>query len=231
MQVNYSMLPLQYDGRMKSLRALLIGGVLAFAAGAQAAPPSAVLLSLACDGCHGTLGASADSVMPSISGQPTDYFIATMKKFRSGERPSTVMGRLARGYSDGEIEAMASFYARFPPARRPEAIDAKLAERGAAIFQKQCKTCHLDRGPLWRQVHRGRDYDNQCRHCHGDYGNDARGAVPFIAGQGADYLTVQLREFTAGTRPMSKTKAQRLKGLSAEDQEAVAHYYASQAVE
>jgi len=34
-----------------------------------------------------------------------------MKQFKSGEQPSTVMGQLAKGYSDGEIEAIAAYFA------------------------------------------------------------------------------------------------------------------------
>jgi hypothetical protein len=42
--------------------------------------------------------ARADDAQP---GQPVEEAIeAAMKKFKSGERPSTVMGRLAKGYSD-----------------------------------------------------------------------------------------------------------------------------------
>jgi cytochrome c553 len=34
-----------------------------------------------------------------------------MKQFRSGARPSTLMGQLAKGYSDGEIDLIAAFFA------------------------------------------------------------------------------------------------------------------------
>lgn len=214
---------------MKHLCALLFAGLLA--AAAEAAPPNAVMLSVACDGCHGTLGVSAGAAMPSIAGQPKDYFVTAMKKFRSGERPSTIMGRLARGYSDAEIDAMADFYARLRPVRQSAAIDARLAERGGIVFYNHCKYCHLDRGPLWRQIHRSRDYDNQCRHCHADYGNPRGEPMPLIAGQWLQYVKLQLDDFRSGARPMSQAKAQHLKTLSPDDLEAVAHFYASQTIE
>jgi cytochrome c553 len=34
-----------------------------------------------------------------------------MQAFRSGERASTVMGRIAKGFSDGEIRAIATWVA------------------------------------------------------------------------------------------------------------------------
>jgi len=35
-----------------------------------------------------------------------------MLAFRSGERPATVMGRIAKGFSDDEIRAIAAWVAR-----------------------------------------------------------------------------------------------------------------------
>jgi sulfide dehydrogenase cytochrome subunit len=215
---------------VRRLPAVLILCIVWLGTGAQAAP-SAVTMSIACGGCHGTLGVSAGLSMPSLAGQSKEYFISAMKKYRSGERPSTVMGRLAKGYSDAEIEAMAAFYARMKPSPAKEAADARLAEKGRAVFYKQCKVCHLDRGPLWRQIHRNRDFDGTCRHCHADYGNDGAETTPFIASQWPRYLVLQLEEFKDGRRPMSRTKASRLKSLSEEDIEAVASFYASQPIE
>jgi sulfide dehydrogenase cytochrome subunit len=34
-----------------------------------------------------------------------------MQQFRSGQRPSTVMGRIAKGFSDDEIQAIAAWLA------------------------------------------------------------------------------------------------------------------------
>jgi sulfide dehydrogenase cytochrome subunit len=38
--------------------------------------------------------------------------LTMLKAFRSGERPSTVMGRLAKGYSDAEIDALAAYFSQ-----------------------------------------------------------------------------------------------------------------------
>lgn len=202
--------------------------LLALAALAQAAPPGAAMLANACGGCHGTGGASAGPAMPSLAGQPQAYFAAAMKQYRSGERPSTVMGRLAQGYSDAQIDAMAAYFAAQKPVRQNGPADARLAEQGRAVFYKQCKYCHLD-GQLWSQFHRYREFDRQCGHCHADYGDEAKGDTPAIAGQWPRYLEIQLDEFKRGARKMSQRKAQKLNALSREDMEAVAHFYASQA--
>lgn len=210
--------------------AILAVAVLAPAAPAQAAAPGPLMLALACGGCHGTRGVSAGTSMPSLAGQSKEYFVVAMKRFRSGERPSTVMGRLAKGYSDAEIEAMAGFFARQRPARQGPPADAGLAEKGRAVYYKQCRSCHLD-GRLWAQFHQYREFDKQCGRCHADYGNGTKDDTPAIAGQWPEYLEIQLDDFTSGRRPMSERKARKLKALSRGDLEAAAHFYASQPAE
>ena len=49
--------------------------------------------------------------VPPILGRNPDEIIAAMLAFRSGERPSTVMGRIAKGFSDDEIRAIAVWLA------------------------------------------------------------------------------------------------------------------------
>lgn len=35
-----------------------------------------------------------------------------MREFKSGARPATVMGRIAKGFDDAEIDAMAEWFAK-----------------------------------------------------------------------------------------------------------------------
>jgi cytochrome subunit of sulfide dehydrogenase len=82
------------------------------AAVAMLAPPAAAqnadpqLLTRTCAGCHGPDGRGFTPI-PSIAGRSAGSLKETLLAFRSGSRPSTVMGRLAKGYSDAEIEAVA----------------------------------------------------------------------------------------------------------------------------
>lgn len=71
---------------------------------------SGEMLAGTCAGCHGTDGASPGPIPP-LRGYPADAMATAMRMFRSGQRPSTVMGRIARGYNDAEIQAMAAFFA------------------------------------------------------------------------------------------------------------------------
>ena len=67
------------------------------------------MLSNSCAACHGTAGKSPGA-MPSINAKPAPFLIQSLKDFRSGKRPSTVMGRHASGYSDEEIKLIADYF-------------------------------------------------------------------------------------------------------------------------
>lgn len=49
--------------------------------------------------------------MPSLAGWPAESIAAAMIAFRDGERPATVMDRIAKGFSDEEIKAIADWLA------------------------------------------------------------------------------------------------------------------------
>ncbi len=77
-------------------------------------------------------------------------------------------------------------------------------------------------------LERGRQLATQvCAACHGADGNSAVPANPSIAGQHADYITVQLAHYKAGIRvnPIMQGIAQ---GMSADDMRATALFYSQQ---
>ncbi|MEO3431045.1 c-type cytochrome [Pelagibius sp. CAU 1746] len=67
------------------------------------------VLANTCFSCHGTDGHSAGA-MPSIAGKSADYIVETLKRFRSGDKASTVMVRIAKGFTDDEIVALADYF-------------------------------------------------------------------------------------------------------------------------
>ena len=50
--------------------------------------------------------------MPRLQGRNAAEIVTQMQAFRSGAQPSTVMDRIAKGYSDAEIAAIAAWYAQ-----------------------------------------------------------------------------------------------------------------------
>lgn len=71
-------------------------------------PADAALLASNCFTCHGPDGHSPGTV-PGIDTLGKKRLISDMMDFRSGQAPSTVMGRQAKGYSDVEIEVIADY--------------------------------------------------------------------------------------------------------------------------
>ena len=78
---------------------------------AQAGDMRGAVLANPCAGCHGTDGKSPGPI-PGLQGLPKAYLVDTMKAFRDGKRPATVMDRIAKGYTDEEIELMAAYLAK-----------------------------------------------------------------------------------------------------------------------
>lgn len=66
-------------------------------------------LSASCTGCHGTAGKGTPP-MPPLAGLEKSYIVQQMQDFKSGKRPATIMHQLAKGYSDEQIEAMATYF-------------------------------------------------------------------------------------------------------------------------
>jgi sulfide dehydrogenase cytochrome subunit len=86
---------------------------LALALMPAAAMAQAPLAAQGCLGCHGAGGAGSASV-PGLAGRPAADLVAAMVAFRANQRPGTIMGRIARGYTDAEIAAVAAHFAAQP---------------------------------------------------------------------------------------------------------------------
>ena len=77
----------------------------ATAAGPADAPPGA----LSCSGCHAT-SSSVKTDVPRLIGRDPAAIVTAMQGFRAGTTPATVMERIAKGFSDDEIKAIAAWY-------------------------------------------------------------------------------------------------------------------------
>jgi len=64
----------------------------------------------ACAACHGPNGAGIPKQFPRLHGQHTDYTLAQLKAFRSGERANApMMMAIAAKMTDAEMEAVADY--------------------------------------------------------------------------------------------------------------------------
>lgn len=93
-----------------------LAGALCLAASAGIAcaadPNLARNLAATCANCHGTDGhAVAGAGMATLAGTDRNKLVQTIRDFRSGTRPGTVMPQIAKGYTDEQIDLIATYYA------------------------------------------------------------------------------------------------------------------------
>lgn len=65
----------------------------------------------ACAICHGTNG-NAPGGMPVLAGQSSDTLLRSLRDFRDGKRPATIMHQIAKGYTDEQLQALANWFAQ-----------------------------------------------------------------------------------------------------------------------
>ncbi|MEO6016459.1 MAG: c-type cytochrome [Polaromonas sp.] len=88
---------------------------LALAQGQNAAGQEALYarsLAASCANCHGTAGRAVQgSTVPALAGLDKAYTVAQMNAFKTGARPATVMHQISKGFSDAQVELLASYFA------------------------------------------------------------------------------------------------------------------------
>lgn len=200
-------------GCNKKALGALIGSVMMVGATQALAGPTAKMMADTCAGCHGTNGQSVGPASPNLAGISETYFIESMQGFKAlpkgadhaeDARPATIMNRIAKGYSDEQIEAMAAYFAAMPVFKATVPHDAGKAGKGADIYDKRCAKCHDENGAL---------------------PDDDSG---ILAGQWLPWMQYSMADFKAGHREMPKKMRKQVKKLSDAEIEDVLHYFASQ---
>ncbi len=196
--------------KVTKLAIAIIGGcAISFSASAgNMTGADEAMLSNTCAGCHGTDGASVGPAIPSLGGMSAAYITEMMNGYKSGDIKSTIMGRLAKGYNDDEIAAMANFFASKDQHRADQSFDSSKVKKGAKLHDKYCEKCHSEGGAL---------------------ADDDAG---ILAGQLVPYLHYTMEDFANGDRSAPKKMKKKVKKLHKKEGdagiEAIFHYYASQ---
>jgi sulfide dehydrogenase cytochrome subunit len=130
-----------------------------------------------------------------------------MLGFKNDEIKSTIMGRIAKGYSEDEIKAMAEVFAKQPFIAAKQPFDEEKAEFGAKLHDKYCEKCHAEGG------------------------TSAEDDSGILSGQLVPYLKYTLADYKAGDREMTKKMKKQvqklLKKRGDEGFDALYNYYAS----
>ncbi len=167
---------------------------------------SAEMLANNCVGCHGPDGNSVGPASPSIAGMDKSNFADIMKSYKAENgRYSTIMGRIAKGFDDQEIELLAGYFSAKKKIAPEQNVDQAMASNGSKIHKKTCKKCHEDQED-------------------GDI---------ILNGQWKPYLLNAIHDFSQLDPDSIKSKdvkkmVKKLKELSADERQAIADFYASQ---
>jgi len=95
--------------RLMNITLMLAAGLLFGETGQAEELSRKAMLSASCEGCHGTYGRSPGAI-PSIAGKSAEYLRDALEKFRSGEKPATVMSRHVNGYTEEEIRLISEYF-------------------------------------------------------------------------------------------------------------------------
>jgi cytochrome subunit of sulfide dehydrogenase len=79
-------------------------GCVAAAAAPAVPPPGAA----SCTGCHAS-NPKVETRVPRIAGRSPAEIVAAMEAFRSGQKSATVMDRIAKGFTEAEVRAIADW--------------------------------------------------------------------------------------------------------------------------
>jgi len=211
-------------------KTLSLFSILAFSGLFSAADPQKQTLVNTCVACHGTGGSSVGPASPSIGGLSQTYLLGAMLAFKYHDDPdelelviagdpdfadvepfnrySTIMTRIAKGYTDSQIKKIAHYFSVQEFVRPRQKYDRAKAKKGQRYHKAHCEKCHANGG----------------RSPEGDSG--------VLAGQWMPYFKFTMHDYKTGAREMPKTMRKELEKLHAQigdtALEDLKHYYASQ---
>ena len=170
-----------------------------------------------CNGCHGDNGVSQWSDVPTIAGLAEFVHVDALyiyqdearpcaeSEYRQGDtsRAATTMCAVAAELSEDDIDALAAAYAELPYVKATQEFDADKAAAGQAL------------------------HDQHCDRCHSEAGTVADDEAGMLGGQQMGYLRNTFAQYADGSREQPGKMKQKMDLLSADDAEALIHYYGS----
>jgi cytochrome c553 len=166
----------------------------------------------ACALCHAFNGGSDGSgAFPRIATQSAFYLAQQLRAFASGVRANAVMSPVARALSPDDIADVTAYYASvkapYLPLPKPAPALNKRGEQLAKV------------GSAAKQL-------QACDNCHGPGGAGEPPAIPYLAGQYAQYISFELQMWRRGYRKTSQEVMSAIAG-KLDDQEiaALGAYY------
>jgi cytochrome c553 len=191
----------QSAGRQPDAR---LGAVIVAQGTVAGAPP--------CAQCHAFNGVSdASGAFPRLADQSAYYLAGQLRDFASGVRASAIMSPIAKALSPDDVADVAAYFAGVDAPLLPlKAPDPALVKQGEELAMV---------GSAERRI-------QNCDNCHGPGGAGEPPAIPYLAGQYAQYITFTLRMWQRGFRKNSADSMGVIaKKLDDQEIAAVAAYY------
>ena len=170
-----------------------------------------------CNGCHGDNGVSQWTDVPTIAGLAEFVHVDALyiyqeearpcaeSEYRQGDtsRPAKTMCAIAQELSEDDIDEIAAAYAELPYVKATQEFDAALAATGEGVHKAHCDKCHSDAGT---------NVDDE---------------AGYLGGQMMGYLRTTFEQYADGSREQPGKMKEKLDALSADEIEALVHYYGS----
>lgn len=170
-----------------------------------------------CAACHGADGNATVAMYPKLAGQNEKYLVKQLADFKKAVasngkdgRPNGIMGGMAAGLSDDDMQNIAAFFA----SQKTSPSAAKANETGKKLYFS---------GDAARGI-------TACVGCHSAKGDGmAQAGFPKLAAQNVDYLVSQLKQFRDGTRAndLNSMMGNIASKLNDDDIQAVAEFISS----
>ncbi len=188
----------------------------------------ASMITNTCVACHGDDGQSVGPAIPSLASMSPNYLMGAMLAYKYDDedkleeviagdadfedveafpRYSTIMGRIAKGYTEDEIKLISGYFSKQTIYLPAQEVDAASAAAGKKLHEQYCEKCHEDEGK---------------------YAEDDTGV---LAGQWKPYFIYSMRDFANGDRAMPKKMKNKLnemtESVGQDGIEQLANYYSS----
>ena len=148
-----------------------------------------------CEGCHGQK--SNNPLAPKLGGQPYNYSLQQLIKFKNGTRESPIMkGMAAALQTEQDMEDVAAYYASQPYQKISRNKLTAISETGESLYKQLCVMCHGELG----DGSKSKNIDP----LFGGRQSQDNSTTPLIGGQPQLYLVKTLKEFRAKQRVSGK---------------------------
>jgi cytochrome subunit of sulfide dehydrogenase len=162
-----------------------------------------------CNECHGEAGISTKPDVPIIAGISPFAFEISMVAYTDGSRiaremEGNDMKKEVEKLSPKQLQQVIDHYSALPFIAAKQTVDSGLAAAGKKLHEDKCERCHTENGSL-------ADDDSS-----------------ILAGQWKAYLLAELTAYSKGERTGSKKMMAAMEGLTEQDLQALAEFYAGQ---